>query len=81
MNSLIETSLYSDKQGTPEEGWRIQWPKRCATKYHKDEDNNPKIQHKTYQALSKKIRRKRNVILYIHCKLQHSSVGWGNRIR
>ena len=33
-----------DKQGTPEEGWRIQRPKHCVSTYHyKDEDNSLKI--------------------------------------
>ena len=35
--------LYPDKQGTPEEGWRIQQPKCCVrTNNNKDEDNSLK---------------------------------------
>ena len=43
MISQIESFLYSDKQGTPEKGQRIQRPKHCVSIYHnKDEDNIPK---------------------------------------
>ena len=31
MNTYVESFPYPDKQGTPEEGRRIQRPKRCAT--------------------------------------------------
>ena len=31
MISLVESFPYPDKQGTPEEGRRIQRPKRCVT--------------------------------------------------
>ena len=38
-----ESFLCSNKQGTPEEGQRIQRLKRCVSTYHnKDEDNGPK---------------------------------------
>ena len=44
--SWVETFLYSDKKGKPEEGRRIQQLKRSASKYHnKDENNSVKIQH------------------------------------
>ena len=40
---LVESFSYPDKQGTPEEGRRIKWPKRCiTTNNNKDEDNSPK---------------------------------------
>ena len=43
MISMVESFLYSDKQGILEEGRRILWPKRCVLTYHnKDEDNSPK---------------------------------------
>ena len=38
----VESFLYTDKQGIPEEGQRIQWLKRCVSIHHnKDEDNSP----------------------------------------
>ena len=40
----VESFQCPDKQGTPKEGWRIQWPKRyVTTNNNKDEDDNPKI--------------------------------------
>ena len=52
MISNIESFLCPDKQETPEEGQRIQWPKRCE-KNIKDEDNSPKIlTDKNHQTLS-----------------------------
>ena len=59
MISLVKSFPYSDKQGTPVEGRKIQQPKRCVSAYHnKDEDNNSKNhnQNNTYQASSKKFR-------------------------
>ena len=41
MISLVESFLYPDKEGIPEEGRRIQRPKPCE-KNNKDEDNSPK---------------------------------------
>ena len=41
MISQVESFLCPDKQGTPEEGRRIQRPKRCK-KNNKDEHNSPK---------------------------------------
>ena len=43
-----------DKQGTPEEGWRIQWPKCCVTTNNKNKDNRQekKNPHKTLQSQS-----------------------------
>ena len=41
MISQVESFLYPDKQGTPEEGRRIQRPKRCENN-NEDEDNSPK---------------------------------------
>ena len=39
----VESFLCPDKQGTPEEGRRIQQPKRCVSiNNNKDEDNSPK---------------------------------------
>ena len=56
MISKIESFLYPDKQGTPEEGWRTQWPKRCD-KNNKDEDNNLKtLTDKNHQASSQKFK-------------------------
>ena len=44
--SQVESFLYSDKQETPEEGWRIQWPKCCVLTYYKEDvDNSPKNQN------------------------------------
>ena len=41
MISLVESFLCSDKQGTPEEGKRIQQLKYYVSAYHnKDEDNS-----------------------------------------
>ena len=43
MISQDESFLSPDKQGTPEEGWRIQWLKHCVTtNNNKDEDNSLK---------------------------------------
>ena len=42
MISGVELFLYPDKQRTPEEGRRIQRPKRVTTNKDKDEDNIPK---------------------------------------
>ena len=40
MVSQVESYLRPDKQGTPEEGCRKQWPKHCVTiNNNKDEDN------------------------------------------
>ena len=53
MISLVESFLFPDKQGTPEEGQRIQQPKCCvSTNNNKDEDNSLKnySQNKTHQA-------------------------------
>ena len=55
MISQIESFLCSDKQGTPEEGRRMEWPKCCVTtNNNKDEDNNLKnhaqnIKHFLYE--------------------------------
>ena len=38
----FESFLCPDKQGTPADGRRIQWPKRCE-KNNKDNDNSPNI--------------------------------------
>ena len=48
--SHVESFLYPDKQGTAEEGRRIQWSKHCvSTDSNKDEDNSPKnITNKIY---------------------------------
>ena len=57
MISHVESFLCPDKQGTLEEGWRIQQLKRCE-KNNKDEDNSPKtLTDKNHQALSQKFRR------------------------
>ena len=43
MISKVESFPYPDKQGTAEEGRRIQRPKRCVTTNdYKGEDNIPK---------------------------------------
>ena len=40
---LVESFLYPNKLGIPEEGWRIQQPKRYVTpNNNKDEDNSLK---------------------------------------
>ena len=40
---MIESFLCPDKQGTPEEGWKIQRPKHCVTtNNNKDKDNSSK---------------------------------------
>ena len=41
MISLVESFLCPDKQGTPEEGRKIQGLSRCE-RNNKDEDNSPK---------------------------------------
>ena len=51
MISQVESFLYSDKQGTPEEGQRIQQPKHVSTNNHKDEDNSKKITTKIIQMI------------------------------
>ena len=40
--SQVESFLYSDKEETPEEGWRIQRLKHVLTYHNKDDDNSPK---------------------------------------
>ena len=51
MISKVESFLCPDKQGTSEEGWRIQWPKH-SEKNNKDEDNSLKtLTDKNHQAL------------------------------
>ena len=53
--SQVESFLCPDKQGTPEEGRRIQRPKRSEK--NKDEDNSLKtLTDKNHQALSGKFR-------------------------
>ena len=42
MISLVESFLCPNKQGTPEEGHRIQRPKHISTYHNKDEDNRLK---------------------------------------
>ena len=43
MISWVESFLCPDKQGTPEEGQRIEHPKHCVlTNNNKDEDNSQK---------------------------------------
>ena len=56
MISLVESFLCPDKQETPEEGQRMQWPKCVSTNYNKDKDNSQKNhnQNNTYQASSQK---------------------------
>ena len=57
----------SDKQRTPEDGQRIQQPKRCvSTNNNKDGDNSPKnhTQINTHQASSKKIQMNVCCIVY-----------------
>ena len=45
--SQVESFPYPNKQGTPEEGRRIQQPKCCVTtNNNKDEDNSPKNNRK-----------------------------------
>ena len=54
MISQVESFLCPDKQGTPEEGQRIQRLKHCEKK-NKDEDNSPKtLTDKNHQASSQK---------------------------
>ena len=58
MISQVRSFPYPDKQGTPEEGWRIQLPKHCiTTTYNEDEDNSLKnqIQNIVHQPTSKNI--------------------------
>ena len=48
--STVKLLKCPDKQGTPEEGRRIQRPKRCG-KNNKDKDNSPKtLTDKNHQA-------------------------------
>ena len=57
--SQVESFLCSAKQGTPEEGQKIQWPKQRVSTYHnKDEDNSLKNhnQNDTHQTSSQKFR-------------------------
>ena len=61
MISQGELFLCPDKQGTPEEGRRIQRPKRCiTTNSNKKADNSPKnnTQKIAHQASSKKFKQK-----------------------
>ena len=73
MISQVETFLYPDKQGTPEEGRRIQWPKRCEKK-NKDEDNSPKtLTDKNHQVSSQKFRHRKNLFTRATLKGNDSS--------
>ena len=57
MISQVESFPYPDKQGTLDEGWMIQRPKRCVTtNNNKDEDNSSKnnTQNIAHQASSQK---------------------------
>ena len=46
MISLVESFLYSEKQGTPEEGQRVERAKCCVSTYpNKDKDKRPKNQN------------------------------------
>ena len=55
--SPVESFLCPDKQGTPEEGTKIQRPKFCKRKNNKDEDNSPKtLTDKNHYASSQKFR-------------------------
>ena len=58
MISQVESFLYPDKQGGPEEGQKIQCPKCCvSTNNNKDEEQQPeKSQNIAHQASSKKFR-------------------------
>ena len=57
MISQVASFLYTDKQGTPEEGQRIQCPKHCVLNYlNKDEDNSVKNHNQNNQAPSQKFR-------------------------
>ena len=47
MISLIESFPYPDKQGTPEEGRRIQRPKRCVTINNNKDGENFEKSHTT----------------------------------
>ena len=56
MISLFKSFPYPDKQGKPEEVWRMQLPKRCIpTNNNNDEDNSPKnnTQNIAHQTSSK----------------------------
>ena len=56
MTSQVEAFLCPDKQGTPEEGRKIQQLKRWE-KNDKDEDNSPKtLTDKNHKASSQKFR-------------------------
>ena len=63
MISPVESFLWPDKQGTPEEGRRIQRPKNCE-KNNKDEDNSPKTDKNGYNCslTSKKKKKKKKKI-------------------
>ena len=59
MISQVKSFPYPDKQRAPEEGQRIQRPKRYVTyNNNKDEDNSPKnnTQNIAHQASSQKFR-------------------------
>ena len=54
MISQVESFLFSDKQGTPEEGQGIQYPKHYILTYHnKDEDNSKKNPNQISSLISK----------------------------
>ena len=64
----------------PEEGRRIQRPKCCASKYpNKDEDNNSKIQHNTYQAAFFKIPRLNHSYTQINKECLKKAGGYNGR--
>ena len=74
MISQDESFLCPDKQGTPEEGQRIQRPKRCENKNNnKDEDNSPKtLTDKNHKASSQKFRQLKKLIIIV--SPQHTPV-------
>ena len=73
MTSQTKSFPCPDKQGTPEEGRSIQWPKRCVlTNNNKDGDNSPK--NNTYNIV-------RNISINICIKIEiwHKAVKWEMR--
>ena len=83
----FQSFLCAHKQGTPEEGRRIQWPKHCEKKPNKDEDNSPKtLTDKNHPASSQKFRQLRqfcfkqlslivkNISTSSYSVLSHSSI-------
>ena len=83
MISQVESFLCQYKQGTPEEGPRIQRLKRCVTSNNnKDEDKCPKnhTQNIAHQTSSKRFRQIKNFFISILILASKDLYGVGDHV-